>query len=173
MPKIRIRLSENSIQQAREQIQGTKDWIHSKMREFVQQLAERGIQVAESNTGVWGKYLQFVVETEETETNCKAILIMRDASKIVNPHDGRPVSPSLMAEYGAGKFAIDGDVKGLKVGRGTFPEQKHAFDPLGWWYLGKDDKWHHSYGTKPTRPMYTAYTDMIQHIEETAKRVFV
>lgn len=165
MPTIRISLSGDGIRQAKEQISETKDWIRVKVKQLAEELARYGIQIAEQNTGVWGKHIEFVMETEETVTGCKAIMIMRDLYKIIPKHDDREVSPSLMAEYGAGHYAVKG-------WQGTFPDQIHAFNPLGWWYLGNDDKWHHSYGVVPERPMYTAYQEMIGHIDEVAKRVF-
>lgn len=167
MRTIKISLSPSSINQAREQLTQEKDWIVDKARQLAVELAEYGIRVAEKNTGeYWGKFIEFVMETDETKTGCKAIMIMRDTDKIVPKHDGREVSPSLMAEYGAGKWAVDD-------WRGTFPEQTHAFDPKGWWYQGEDDKWHHTYGVSPRRPMYTAYTQMLANIDEVVKRVFV
>lgn len=165
MPTIKIKLSQGGIKQAREQLQETKQDVHDKMREFVYELAKYGVEVAESNTGVWGKYIQFKIDTEETKTGCKAIVIMYDKQKIKPKHDDREVSPSLMAEYGAGHFAVKG-------WQGTFPDQIHAFNPMGWWYLGNDDKWHHSYGVVPEKPMYTAYQEVLKTINDVAKRVF-
>lgn len=163
--KIFAKLSIGSIQSARDEIHIYKDSLDGKIRQFVEELAEYGISIAEQNTGEWGKHIEFIKQVTETQTGCKAIMIMRDREQIIPPHDSRPVSPSMMAEYGAGHFAVNG-------WQGTFPEQQHAFDPKGWWYLGKDDKWHHSYGIHPKRPMYTAYQDMLNHINEVAKRVF-
>lgn len=163
--RVTLQLSQGSIRDARERIQEYKGTLNSKIKQFVEELADYGISVAEQNTGAWGKHIEFVKEIEDTSIGCKAIMIMRDKDKIYPKYDLRPVSPSLMAEYGAGKWAVNGM-------RGTFPEQIHANDPKGWWYKGNDDKWHHSYGLRPTRPMYTAYGEMVSHINEVAKRVF-
>ena len=163
--RLNVKLSQGSIQDARERIQEYKGTLNNKLKQFVEELADYGITVAEQNTGAWGKHIEFIKEIEDTSIGCKAIMIMRDRDKIIPKHDLRPVSPSMMAEYGAGRFAVDG-------WRGTFPEQVHAFDPKGWWYKGDDDKWHHSYGIRPTRPMLTAYNEMQNHIIEVAKRVF-
>ena len=156
-----ITVSLSNIQAARDQLNECQDWILEKTRELAKELAKAGIQTAQNNVGVWGRYVEFLIETEETATGCIATLIMRDTMEIVSKYDSRPVSGSLMAEFGAGKFAVDPTSSfpnsTIIAGRGTFPEQTHAFDPKGWSYRGNDDKWHHSYGVKPTRPMYKAY----------------
>ena len=170
--KIKITLSQGSIQDAREQLQNLD--FKEKLRQFVEELADYGISVAEQNTGVWGKYIRFEKEVDETKTGCRALVLMYDTQLIIPPHDSRPVSPSMMAEWGSGSKGLPTQTtySGRSVGQGTFPEQTHAFDPKGWWYKGKDDKWHHSYGMEAYRPMYKAYTEINNHIKEVAKRVF-
>ena len=75
------------------------------------------------------------------------------------------VDPLLMAEFGSGQFAVEGH-------RGTFPNQKHAFDPNGWYWRDLSGELHHSRGITPTRPLYKAKEEMTQQIREVAERVF-
>lgn len=177
--KIKVKLSQGSIQQAREELNQAKDWLREKARELAEELARVGIEVAEQNTGQYGAYIVFETTSESTDKGEVVTIRMRDRYKLIREWRYKggvktaEVSPSLMAEFGSGKFAISGDVKGLKVGRGTFPGQKHA-DENEWHWTTLDNVTHKSSGEEPTRPMYLAYTSMKDKstIMEVAKRVF-
>lgn len=180
MPKIRIKLSQDGIQQAREELNQISDWLKTKARELAEELAKAGVQTAQANTGQYSEYIWFETTTEDTLNGAIVTISMRDRQKIIRKWYYRKgvkqavVSPSLMAEFGSGRFAVSGEIKGLKLGRGTFPEQKHAWDDV-WHWTTLDGVRHTSSGESPTRPMFTAYTrlkdqDLIRSI---AERVFV
>lgn len=177
--KIRVRLSPNGIREAREQVSQAKSNLKDKARELAEELARVGIQVAESQAGQYSEYIWFDMQSEDTENGARVVIRMGDRQKIIRKwyYKGgvreAEVSPSLMAEFGSGKFAIDGDVKGLKVGRGTFPEQKHAWED-SWHWTTLDGVRHTSSGETPTRPMYQAYVRMTDKdtIRQVAEKVF-
>ena len=79
-----------------------------------------------------------------------------------------------MAEFGSGWFAevLFDDVPLNKVGQGTFPGQKHAFQPGGWSYQGLNGEWYHSKGFKPSHPMYHAQLAIYDQMIAIAKEVF-
>lgn len=89
----------------------------------------------------------------------------------------------LFFEFGAGVIGAGHPLaKELGMGPGTYPGQKHALDPNGWWYPTDDqdliiytDKngqgWGHTYGNPPRMPMYQAYTKMKDDLLEVAKEV--
>ena len=170
--KIHIRLSPESIQQAREQLSNINGLLREKIREFVEELANVGVQVAESNTGEYRDAIKFEVNVSDTTFGSTATITMSDKYKIIREWRYRggnkqaEVSPSLMAEYGSGKFAVDGH-------RGTFPGQKHAWENE-WHWTTLDNVHHKSSGETPTRPMFTAYTRLndADTVLEVAKRVF-
>ena len=58
------------------------------------------------------------------------------------------------------------------MGVGTFPDQTHAFQDQGWYYMDVSGEWHHSYGVKATMPMYNADIEMILNLRKIAKEVF-
>ena len=77
------------------------------------------------------------------------------------------ISPILMSEFGAGPYAHSGH-------RGTFPGQKHADQPQWFWrdqsgvlHSSEDD-----YGMVSTQPMYRAFIEMKQRVEEVVRIVF-
>lgn len=75
------------------------------------------------------------------------------------------VNPLLMAEFGSGAKAVDGH-------RGSFPNQVHAFDKDGWWWVDSSGLKHHSRGNAPTRPLLHAREEMERQIGAVAERVF-
>lgn len=89
----------------------------------------------------------------------------------------------LFFEFGAGIQGVGHPEAGkFGMGAGTYPGQKHAFDPNGWWFPTDDanlavkyDKdgqgWGHSYGNPPHMPMYQAETKMREELERVAREV--
>lgn len=169
-----ITVSLSNIQAARDQLNECEDWILEKTRELAKAVAEAGLEIAENNTGDYANYIKFEIHQDETPTGGIAILTMSDKQKVLRQwryrggHKDAEVSPSLMAEYGSGKFAVEG-------WRGTFPDQKHAWEDSWSWVSYPDNVFHRSSGEKPTRPIYTAYTRLQDAglIREIAERVFV
>ena len=83
------------------------------------------------------------------------------------------VNPILMAEFGSGFYANTEGYEnvGDNAGQGTFPDQVHAFDDIGWfWY--EDGVKHHSFGEAPLAPMMHAYEEMRGIIRKVAEEVF-
>lgn len=90
----------------------------------------------------------------------------------------------LFLEFGAGIQGVGHPLAGqFGMGAGTYPGQRHAFDPNGWWFPTDDptlalhyDKngqgWGHTYGNPPHMPMYQAETRIRTDIERVANEVF-
>ena len=77
-----------------------------------------------------------------------------------------------MIEFGSGfKANNPKDIPG--VGQGTFPNQTHAFDKEGWYWVDLDGKLNHSYGISPEMPMYKASLEVIKEVRTVVKEVFV
>lgn len=157
--------------------------LPQKLELLVTRLAEEGITVAiHTISPGMGKYVMFTQEVERTPDGIVGYMVATETGQIHaewEQKDGSTrsadVSPLLMSEFGSGKFASDTPItffdSDLKVGRGTFPEQTHAFNPKGWYY--KDSKgWHHSYGYQPTKPMLTAWQAMFEKIDSLALEIF-
>lgn len=58
------------------------------------------------------------------------------------------------------------------MGPGTYPGQKHAFDPEGWYYKDSSGTKVHSFGNPPAAPMYGAIKDIELELETIAREVF-
>ena len=170
-------LSISGIKNLQKQLQDYQKSLVSKCEEFIRRLAEVGIETAKHNTGNFGHYITFSVKTEPNKDGCKGLMIATETGKIVSSwktKDGiktADVSPLLMVEFGSG-WRAENPMNVPGVGQGTFPEQTHAFDREGWYWIDLDGKLQHSYGITPKMPMYNAYLQMESKIIETAKDVF-
>lgn len=170
-------LSLSSIQSLQKQLRDYQKSLEGKCQTFVRRLAESGVTVAKQNTGNFGKYLSFTVQTTPERDGCKAILLATNTGIIRSEwrtQDGvktADVSPLLMCEFGSGLRA-ENPMNVPGVGTGTFPGGTHGSDPEGWWYMDLDGEWHHSYGMSPKAPMYHASMEIIRNVQKIAKEVF-
>lgn len=140
---------------------------------LVRRLAEVGITVAEYTVhNEFRPYIEFKYDTAGLGVG---ELVGQDATlihRIWYTKGGAvageaDISPLLMSEYGAGPYAVRGH-------RGTFPDQKHAFQSEWFWYDANGMK--HSSEDDPTivstQPMYKAMYQMIKSAERVARKVF-
>ena len=174
-----MNLSVASVRKTQKELLKYRNDLQAKCEKLVQALANKGILVAEQNVGEYGKYILFEVQTEPEKLGAKALLIASNTGLIRSEwrtQDGvreADVSPLLMAEFGSGLRANNSEAADrLGMGTGTFPEQTHAEDPSGWWYMDLSGEWHHSYGIRPSMPMTMALSEIIDQISDTAREVF-
>lgn len=175
--QIKADLSVSGIMELQKQLEDYKKHLARKAELFIAELANVGIQVAKSNAGGFGKYIIFSMRTEPKIDGCKVIFYARDSASIISEwktKDGiktAEVSPLLMAEFGSG-FKAENPMGIEDVGQGTFPNQKHAFDSGGWYWIDTNDVLHHSSGIAPTQPMYKASKAIRLNVQRIAKEVF-
>lgn len=177
MAKIKITLSDKSIQNALEKLAKRKQSLSDNCEQLVSELADMGIEVAQNNVGGFGRYITFEKQIDADKYGCTAIILATETGQIKSQwqtSEGKKsadVSPLLMAEFGSGWRAqphFDDD----RGGQGTFPDQTHAKDPDGWYWRDLEGNLHHSYGITPTMPMYKAYEEIEKNIISKAKEVF-
>lgn len=181
--RIRVQLNWQSIQDSINDIERYKESLIYKCTILVSELQKIGIDTAIEHSGEFGAYIVFKeqIGVEQTANGAKCCISAKDAKKIIRSWKTKKggvktaeVSPVLMTEFGSGRYAVIDDPTGV-AGQGTFPDQKHAFDPDGWWWIDANDSknnWQHSYGHVPTYPMHQAVLDMRDKIVEVARRVF-
>lgn len=151
--------------------------IQNKCKELVIRLANEGITVGKQNVGGFGKYITFSMKTDPYKDGCKAIMLASENGKIISSwqtKDGiktAEVSPLLMAEFGSG-WGTENPMKVEGVGQGTFPNQTHAFDREGWYWIDLEGNLNHSYGITAKMPMYKARNTIIEKVTTIAKEVF-
>ena len=186
--KLKIKLTEESINKAIEELEQYKNSLPNKLNLFIERLSEVGIEMAENcvqvpldDMGNMGMFVEFSCQIESNKEVVIGKLIGRDKAQLVNSWLSKDpdtkqeyvktaeLSRLLFYEFGAGLYAIDGH-------RGTFPSdnpettKEHADN--GWYYKDLDGKWYHSYGTMPTQPMFHAWEDMKKRIRKIGKEVF-
>lgn len=168
---------QRSIKKAIRVLDKEKDLLESKCIRFAKELAEAGIKIASINTGTaFAPFIMFSMEIiDSIATGCKAIMYGKNTQAVFGEGvDSAEISPILFVEYGAGiKNAFPPQVvDGIEVGAGTFPNQKYALDPHGWYYLDNEGIWHHSFGYAPHAPMQKAFDEMVLKQEKIANRIF-
>lgn len=171
---IRGEFSVKGIQSIINQLTDYKKELHDKAELLCRRLAEAGMDVALERIGdsPLGKTITVRIETEPHVSGCKAMLIATGETKT---NDYGTINTLLLVEFGAGihyNHTANPKAPEFGMGVGTFPNQKWAFNESGWWYLGEDDEWHHSYGVKATMPMYEASTAIRLQVAEIVREVF-
>lgn len=178
-------LSTKSIDSLIKELKSYKAGLQTKCHEFVVRLAECGISAAYVSVGEeFGKYITF--RSVDTFFNGRAVAIIEGSSpslwRFWLGEDGRvksaEINPLLIEEFGSGSKASDASgkenaeiAKKLGMGRGSFPDQTHAFQDE-WWWKDLDGEWHSSSGTEPSMPMFKASLEMRVHIKRIAREVF-
>lgn len=172
-----MRLSTESIKKTIDELQKYRLSLHKKSEELVSRLLDEGIKVAYQHVGRYSGYVEFTKEIEDDGQQCIGLLIGKDSKPFISTwkvKDGEKsveVSGILMSEFGSGWLSnVIWNVSG--VGQGTFPDQKHAFDPQGWYWTDQDGVKHHSIGEQPHYPMYFADMTMLSQIDKIAREVF-
>lgn len=175
--KIITNISTTQLNQTIEELHQYALRLTERCEQFVNELADIGIETArwnlynivddtKGNMTSYGDKVAFEKECDWDTEGATCIIIPTSMPYVVEWKSGSAiVDPLLMAEFGSGMFAVDGH-------RGTFPNQKYAFDPNGWYWTDIDGTRHHSYGREPTRPLLKAKEEMVQQIHAVAERVF-
>lgn len=178
MANKQLKYSLNNLDELVKELNKYADSLAEKRNIFVRALMEEGISVAIAQYGEYAGMIKFEKIIDEKG----GLIIASDGQKLVKTwytdkaltnERSYEVSPLLLAEFGSGWLAkVYGfDLKG-KVGQGTMPEQKHAFDTNGWYWYDEDGTMHHSYGEEPKHPLYYATIEMELQINKIAKEVF-
>ncbi len=171
---IRGSFSSKGIQDIINQLERYKMDLRNKTELLCRRLAETGQTVAlqSISESPLGKTITLRVEMEPRTDGSKAILVSAGQTKS-NYHG--TINTLLLVEFGAGiRLNANENPKAgeFGMGVGTYPGQIHAFDPDGWYYWGEDEKWHHTYGTKATMPMYNASVAIRTQVAAIVKEVF-
>ena len=140
---------------------------------FVRRLAEVGITVAEYTVySTFRPYIEFRYDTQglgvgELVGSDNALIHRVWYTKGGAVQGEADISPLLMSEYGAGPYALNGH-------RGTFPNQKHAFQNEWYWYdeTGEKHSSEEDYTMIATQPLYKALVEMMNRATKIAKEVF-
>jgi len=173
VPKtIKIALNPQSVDRAIRELESYRDSLSKKADAIAHGLAELGYTVA---AGILSQHIfdgdTFGSLTVESKGEGKYILYAQ--SKAI-----------LFVEFGVGARAGNNPLGAeLGMGAGTYPNQKHALDPNGWWFPTDDARlivrtdsngqgWGHSYGYPARMPFAMASESMKRDLLKVAKEVF-
>lgn len=165
-------------------LQDYKVELNSKTRQFVNRLADYGIDVAASAvaSSQYDQYISFTKGDESSGDTISIVVYGRNRERIVSQwwHKGKlvenEISPILMAEFGAGWLAdismYDVPVPG---GAGTNSLYGHGTEKNWRWtsrdgttYVARD----RTEEMTPTHPMYYAFIYIRDAVNKVAKEVF-
>ena len=159
MPKrIRIGLTEQSINRGIREVQRYKEWVMRKEKELRTELAALGATVAsiQFSRAIYNGSNDVTVRVDDTGT---VAVIYAEGESVA------------FIEFGSGiKYGYGHPQAGeFGVGPGTYPEGKGHWDnPKGWWY----GHGQHSYGNPPAMAMYDAVQKMTEEVTRIARGVF-
>ena len=154
-------LDERSINNAIKQLTEYRDSLDRKARELCERLAQMGATYAEWNfSGVlYAGDIDYEITVEQLDESTYAVKA-----------GGESV---LFMEFGAGTKHGYGHPQAEEFGMGptTYPGQKYAADPRGWWFKQGGNKIH-TYGNAPGMPMYNAAKSIREEVLKVAQEVF-
>ena len=164
-----------SLQEAIRQIEQYRDELPRKAQQLCQRLAQEGVKVADVaiNSVPIGRTITLTTDINPSKMGCRAMLKM--TGRETRTEDGRVFYTALAIEFSAGvRYANTASPRAsdFGMGTGTFPNAKHSWQMEGWYYLGDDGNWHHSFGVQASRPLYSAGMEMRQKIDSIVKEVF-
>ena len=166
MKQISFGLSPSEINNAVKELRQYKSEITYKCQRFTDRLAELGLQTAKS---IMQEHIysgetigSLRIETDERGAITRLRIVVESEA-------------ILFLEFGAGiKYSGTVNPKAAEMGYGpgTYPGKGYWDSATGWWYMGDDGEWHHSFGIEAAMPMYNAAVAMRQQIRSIAKEVF-
>lgn len=183
--QIDVELSESGIEKLIKQLEDYKKSIREKNKLFLEKLAERGIEVAESavsgGTHTMPSRITFRKEIE-TEDGIVTAYVIGEGQPFQSDWvdgDGKKwsdmVYPLSMMEFGSAGLALpEQNAFGGHGGQGSFSKRGHA-DDIDWYVKkGTDEsvKATHATAIAPTRPMYHAAEKMRSEILDVMREVF-
>lgn len=165
MPKVlTAKLNSTDIHRLIGELQAYRDGLDAKSDELSKALAKRASAVAQNSLN-GTEYSGYIDIKAKNVKNKQWAVVARNTGYIEREWKNQNgiqhaiVNPLLMAEFGSGRYAVEplrnwSSLSG-KGGRGTFPNQRHAFQS-SWSWIELDNSIHHSRGEAPSRPLYRA-----------------
>lgn len=165
--KAKISLDRSEIKDLIKSLETYINFLPFKCQLFIKRLADVGIETIDA---------KYVSGVGDSSTDHKCEFVLDEDGNVVRGKIVVTGEDILFIEFGAGIYFNNGNIHpkahDLGYGVGTYPGQKHAYDPNGWYYRDSDNHLHHSLGTEATMPLFNASLDMIASIEQIAKEVF-
>lgn len=165
MRKYTTGLSASGFRTLAKEIRKYRNGLQEKCEEFAKRLCEEGMECTKIILSQHKDSRQTLesLHLEDYSLGNKAYMCIVVESEAI-----------LFLEFGAGiKYSHTQNPKAseLGYGAGTYPGKGHWDDPDGWYYI-KDGKWHHTFGTEASMPMYNTSVEMRDKVQRIANEVF-
>lgn len=162
MRDIDVDLSLSGIKKLRKALLDYQKWLERKTDEFVKVLADRGCEFAQ---------ILFTAALYDGDNDVKVSVEQRGKNYAAVVAVGKS---TLFIEFGAGYMLGYGHPAASEygMGPGTYPGQRRAFSPNGWYFKDSGGNKVHSFGNPPAAPMYSAVKELEIELERIAREVF-
>lgn len=164
---IEINLSQQSVNNAINELKDYLARLNDKNEMFVRKLAELGIPIIDERMG------QSQGDASDPYDTKITVRSDGDRAEAVLTVSGTEI---LFIEFGSGIYYNENSATAhaseFGYGVGTYPGQTHAFDEDGWWYRDDIGVLHHSYGQQATAPVLSASHEIISNIRKIAREVY-
>lgn len=165
-----IGIDGSGIDEALQGIAEWKRWLDRKTEELAKRLAENGYEVA-MNVMANHVFDGDTIASLRVEQVGPSHYVVKAESAAI-----------LFLEFGSG-IRGGGHPEPNGFGPGTYPGQKNALNPKGWWFPTDDPRlivrttkdgqgWGHSYGMTAAMPMYNAVKETEQELTAIVQEVF-
>ena len=161
-----IGLSQKEIKKAVKDVEKYKQDLNKKCERLILELADLGYKTSKAilQEHIYsGQTIGSIRIDNLSDSQKTRMSIVVESSAI------------LFLEFGAGiKYSdtVNPKASELGMGPGTYPGKGNWDNPSGWWYLGEDGEYHHSYGIRAAMPMYQAEQAIIRDLNKIAKKIF-
>ena len=168
--KITISLNQKSIDSAIKDLKAYQQTLDAKTNELISELEKIGIETIKS-----------IVSEIPYEDKGNDISVGSDGTEgsdgVYKTRIRLSGSKVLFIEFSAGITYGQSDYplpSGSGFGVGTYPGQKNAFNPDGWYYTDQEtgQTGIHSYGNRAYMPVYHASEAIVLQVHDIAKRIF-
>jgi hypothetical protein len=150
MPKIKLKLNEDSIAQALKGVKAYQKKVESIADKLTHALTEQGVSLAQLNASYMNIY-----DTGE---------LMRGIESQYKGKVGFVVSTathSIFCEFGTGIVGAENPHPEVAIAGWRYDVNNHG--ELGWWYPGRDGKYHWTKGM-PSRPFMYDTAQMLRQM---------
>ena len=150
MPKIKLKLSTDSISQALKEVKAYRKKVQEAADELTKRLTEQGVSLAQLNASYMNIY-----DTGE---------LMRGIESQYKGKMGFVVSTAtlcIFCEFGTGIIGAQNSHPEVAIAGWKYDVNDHG--ELGWWYIGRDGKAHWTKGM-PSRPFMYDTAKMLRNM---------
>lgn len=166
----------NGIQGLIDDLTRYRDDLDRKVNLLVKRLAESGYHNVGRRVS---SILPFYRVNSEDGSDVDVSVDFEDGTDLVTATITMSGGNAIIIEFGSGvtfnaPIGASKHPKGVETGYtiGSYPNQKNADNPFGWFFYDQYGEKQHTYGTPTFAPLWKTYLDMADEVKTLAKEIF-